>query len=150
MNQKKKEELAWAAGFFDGEGNLCTGTLNDKFKFMFLKLSLHQAGTLEEPPDTLLKFQKALDGLVSVKGPYLRKESPTRKPIWIARAQKHETVIKIIEMLWPWLGEAKRNQALDAMDKVKSYLNDPARRRVGNHYRYTEYGKPTKSGLSGI
>ena len=69
-----KIELAWAAGFFDGEG---TTTLHrhKQNKLGYMRVSVMQF----YDPECLYRFQKAVGGLGHVIGPYKRSSSSAMK-----------------------------------------------------------------------
>ena len=54
----EREELAWAAGFFDGEGSTILTTKTDK-RLGQLSLSVAQSAD----PETLYRFRDAVKGL---------------------------------------------------------------------------------------
>ncbi len=98
----KQTEIAWAAGFFDGEGT--TAVIKAKGRVHFrLSLSITQFD-----PDSLHRFQKAV-GAGRVYGPYGRR--------WSYSAQKAKDVHNILDLLWPYLGNIKRDQANAAIEK---------------------------------
>ena len=102
-----REQLAWAAGFFDGEGYVgcAPSTLQ-------LTLSVGQSGS----PALLERVQAALGGLGSIGGPY--GPYPTkvsRKPVWRLQLNGYEKVQGAIALLWEWLGPVKRAQAKQAL-----------------------------------
>lgn len=81
------EDLAWAAGIFDGEG---TVTWTNGRTRKTLRLSVAQSGSPEIPE----RFQKAV-GLGSVHGPYGPYGTHTRQPQyqWNANgADAHEVI----------------------------------------------------------
>lgn len=96
-------ELAWAAGFFDGEG--CTGLdLDKRSRRSYVRVTVTQVicGPLE-------RFKAAVSGLGRVEGPYPR-PCPTHQPLYRFRACGHEAR-QILGLLWPYLCEPKREQA---------------------------------------
>lgn len=88
-------ELAWAAGFFDGEG--CT-SLKAKRKPC---LSVTQ-----KYPECLQRFQAAL-GLGKIYGPIEQKGNQ----IYIFSIQNARGVDTALSLLWPFLSSIKRAQA---------------------------------------
>ena len=100
--QPNREELAWAAGFFDGEG--CTGYANQHTNKRrgHAYLSVAQA---ERYP--LERFMAAV-GFGAIHGPVLMEN---RKPKWNYRIDSFEKVQTVIALLWTWLGPTKRAQA---------------------------------------
>ena len=102
-------ELAWAAGFFDGEG--CTGLyVSSKGGCNFPKITISQVNRVH-----LERFQRAVGGIGKIYGPYTRKGHPNKRPSYQFQTSKFETCQAIIAMLWPWLGVEKREQARKAM-----------------------------------
>lgn len=93
-------ELAWAAGFFDGEGH--TGLQSKSQKYRYLRLTVGQT-----EPTTLERFQKAV-GYGNITGPYPRKG--TRKDVWVWQTtskKAHEALNRLL----PYLSGPKREQA---------------------------------------
>lgn len=85
-------ELAWAAGFFDGEGciRLARGYPN-----------LHLGQTDRRPLD---RFRAAVGG-GNVTGPYDKRNS---RPMFQWTCYTREEVERIVNLLWPYLSEPKR------------------------------------------
>ena len=105
-------ELAWAAGFFDGEG--CTVayeyTPKDQIKpYRVISLSVSQVNV-----HPLERFHKAIIGLGVINGPFIPKQGQV-KPQYKYRVSGFERVQAIISMLWPWLCDNKRKQARVAL-----------------------------------
>lgn len=103
-----REELAWAAGFFDGEG--C---------FSYVKTARYGVATISQTsPEPLQRFQRAVGGLGKIYGPYEQKahrDRWSRKPQWSFRAQRRDDVQAIAAMLWFKLGTVKRSQAVEVL-----------------------------------
>ena len=101
----KREDLAWAAGFFDGEGCTYLGRLN-RSGTRFAAASISQT-----EPSTLQRFRTAL-GLGTVAGPYgPHPGDKCRSPMWSWRVNSFEETQASIAMLWCWLSTPKRAQA---------------------------------------
>lgn len=96
-------EIAWAAGFFDGEG-CTTAYKNHRFTPM---ASLSQAGP--KPLALLERFRQALGGLGTITGPVLR--NPKHQPIYSWHVTGYENCQAVIAILWKYLGPIKREQA---------------------------------------
>lgn len=101
-----KENIAWAAGFYDGEGSVSCRSNNGN-PHTLLQLSIGQKNDGNEIAETLKKF-KSIVGC----GHIYRK---TRIGIEINQHQffvsKQLDVIKVINLLWPYLSITKKNQA---------------------------------------
>lgn len=109
-----RERLAWAAGFFDGEG--CTIVyIRRKNGYNLPALMVVQANDAaeDEPAQVLRRFAEAIPG-----GSYLRtaKHRPSGwRLTWIYRVAGFERTQHAIALLWPWLSDAKRAQATVAL-----------------------------------
>jgi hypothetical protein len=123
----KNTELAWAAGFFDGEG--CTtitsfksmkkNATDRKRPYCSMRQSIAQVHI--EP---LIRFHQAI-GLGAVRGPYKYKSNKQYHYQWNASGMD---VIKVLDQLWPYLSKIKREQALDKVSNYIQYLKKyPAR-----------------------
>jgi hypothetical protein len=106
-----REELAWAAGFLDGEGCF---SYTEKAGFACVSI----AQTVVFP---LARFRRAV-GVGKIYGPY-RHEHPRRvskKPQWVFRAHRREHVQAIAALLWFKLGPTKRAQATVTLARLSS------------------------------
>jgi hypothetical protein len=116
--QINREELAWAAGFFDGEGTSRATPSRykrgDKVQGVQLHLSIGQCDR-----DVLDRFKKAVLNLGFVYGPYQKKNRD--KPYYAFHSQGFEQTQAIMAMLWPFLSDIKRAQAKKAMITVTEY-----------------------------
>lgn len=120
MSALSHTELAWAAGFWDGEG-CSTGNMDPRpsqeGRFR-LRLSLSQSG--EGAEKILARFQAAVNGLGRVRGPHVRKNPSggVSQPIWVWSTQKFEVAQAVVAMLWPYLSDVKRQQAARILVKA--------------------------------
>lgn len=104
-----REELAWAAGFFDGEGNTCL------IKAAAGERIAVQISSTYQP--ALERFLKAVQ-IGHINGPYQR---GTFKPQWAYRVNSFRKCQAVIAMLWPFLSGEKRAQAAGALSRcIKS------------------------------
>lgn len=105
-------EIAWAAGLFEGEGSLTQsgGSLDVRVKM-----------TDEE---IVRRFEEVI-GYGTVYGPYNYdyRDGIKRKPHWIWVALRYDA-LEVLELLWPWLGERRRAQAL-AIAPIDAILLPP-------------------------
>lgn len=116
-----RERLAWAGGFFDGEGHV--GAAGDKG---YPALSIRQAGSYTQVPEVLPRFRDAVCGLGYIYGPMFDPENLTHLPQWSFESHGLEAVQAILAMLWPWLGPIKRAQFALVLRK---YVDLPMPRR---------------------
>lgn len=107
-------EVAWAAGFFDGEGYVgCSLRLNGSGKrFRRIDVQITQID-----PEVLGRFRDAV-GVGKVYGPYL---SPRRiNPMWKYGIGSAGGVMHVLEVLRPYLCSIKTKQAEEA---IRSFQN---------------------------
>ena len=99
-----REDLAWVAGFFDGEGSFSLRKQCGKYS---ARMAVAQVD-----PEVLEKCRR-VTGLGKVYGPYQFKSRAGSKcqPIYIWQATAFESVQALLAMLWAWLGTKKREQA---------------------------------------
>lgn len=122
-------DLAWAAGFFDGEGCF-TATASNYYETSegrqcrrYLRLSVWQK---HEP--LLLQLQVAL----GVGRIYVQKQRPTSSAgfTWVCNGRE---AFHVANALWPWLGEQKKadfKRALLSVRKTRqNFVRQPQRGR---------------------
>lgn len=95
-----REELAWAAGFFDGEGSTSLSKYRSQPTSPGLAVSIGQIGR-----EALDRFQRAVEGLGRVY------EIRTVPGTYMFRTSKFEHGQAIIGLLWLFLCSVKRDQA---------------------------------------
>jgi hypothetical protein len=93
---KEREILAWAAGFFDGEG--CTTLQKTKAGGKYPVIAV-----VQKDPQLLEKFNQAIGDIGKI---YVRKNG-----VHTLRIFSYTKVKIAIDLLWPWLGEVKKAQA---------------------------------------
>lgn len=103
-------EVAWAAGFFDGEGSASCAAYGqprkDGTRHYRIVLSVSQCGAGPAPAE-LVRFQKVV-GVGSIYGPLHRHAN--WKPMWQWQATSRDDIENTIDQLWPWLCSTKREQ----------------------------------------
>lgn len=104
-----REELAWAAGFFDGEGSIYTsvmGRSNNSSKNIHLDIAqIH--------PFVLERFIRAV-GIGKLYGPYAPKTKNSRQ-YWRYTASGYASCQAVVGLLWNWLSPVKQEQASTAL-----------------------------------
>lgn len=124
-----REQLAWAAGFWDGEG--CCGISNGKSGAVSLYLTISQV-----PREPLDRFARAV-GCGRVSGPFQRSK-PHHQPQYLWRIGSFEYCQAVLAMLWPFLSGPKREQAAAALERVAAYQGE-----LSVRYRYCPKGHDT-------
>jgi hypothetical protein len=106
-------ELAWAAGFFDGEGWV-GGTRHTSSRSVRIYISQTDRFALD-------RFRDAVD-VGTVHGPLINESNRKRgiggKPYWAFRAQRRADIKRVYERIGPWLGPLKRRQFAEAIDRL--------------------------------
>src|SRR6267378_8233467 len=105
-----RHELAWAAGFFDGEGWAA------KNKTRGVQARINQADP-NGVPTVLLRFQAALGGLGRIGGPT---REPERKDLYRWTVSSRGDVELVLQLLEPWLGSVKLMQLSRATGRAVS------------------------------
>lgn len=101
MNQ---EQLAWAAGLFEGEGCLSIQKMGNR--------RVASAAIVHTDIDVLDRFH-CIIGMGRISE---RKTRPRVKPQWTWRISKHMEVVTLIGLLRPWLGVRRTVRALEILD----------------------------------
>lgn len=109
----KDIELAWAAGFFDGEGSV--GCYH-KVHRNTMEIRIHIAQT---DPYVLWRFYDAV-GFGNVTGPYTR--NPKHSPQWAYQLGRLSEIKSVFLLLEPYLSPVKIEQFVKAID-VKVLAN---------------------------
>jgi hypothetical protein len=103
------ERLAWAGGFFDGEG--CFSRCGDGLN----------ARITHTDPVLLDQFRSTVT-IGKIYGPYApHKTSFGKKPQYVFTVSGFERVQALLAMLWPNLGSAKRTKAMSLLDHHLTY-----------------------------
>lgn len=118
-----REELAWCAGFIDGEGSFLISGSNCP------TLSVPQSG-----PAAPVILQRVIDAL-GLGGTVRqhRRRQPHHQQAYRVTITGFERFQAAVVRLWPWLTEPKRQQALEALARYHAQWMPPgARRRLLN------------------
>ncbi len=132
-----RHELAWAAGFFDGEGWAA------KNKTRGVQARINQADS-NGVPAVLFRFQAALGGLGRIRGPTLE---PERKDIYRWVVSSRGDVEVLLQLLKPWLGPVKLLQLSRATGRAVSAA---ATARGDDHWRAWASGLFDGEGCSSL
>jgi hypothetical protein len=121
-------ELAWAAGFFDGEGSVSRmypsrnkrnkkGEQYPSGEKGYMQIQVAQR---EDNAEVLHRFAAAV-GVGSVRGPYgpYKGASINAKPYYLFGVYT-KTAEAVLDAIWPWLSSRKRADALAAGYPEKS------------------------------
>jgi hypothetical protein len=93
-----REQLAWCAGFFDGEGTCGFYKHRNRGQLQLVVGQIHEA--------PLQRLKSAL-GVGNINGPYSYKN---RRPISFFRVGKPDEFLTVMSALWPWLSRPKKDQ----------------------------------------
>ena len=105
-------ELAWAAGFFDGEGSFAASRSST---WRVISASIPQS-SLDGIPETLIRFQRAV-GRGTISGPKPQHNAWSKLPRYRWSSSSLGDVEATVHMLWSHLSAAKRQQALAALER---------------------------------
>lgn len=96
------EEIAWAAGLFEGEGCF-TGASRGRF---CMKMSMCDE-------EVIRRFHRTV-GMGGVSGPHKPTGLGTLMH-WEWRSERFEHMQAIVAMFWPWLSTRRRNRAAEVL-----------------------------------
>lgn len=130
-----REELAWAAGFFDGEGS--TGFRRQHKRAGQMRLSISQVDRR-----SLDRFRAAVGEIGSVLGPYHKRYGANGvRSIYDFSTASFEKVQAIVALLWTWLGAAKREQAREVLLAFRA-IEQERQTRCRRGHLYTGQTRP--------
>lgn len=122
MISLNREELAWAAGFYEGEGCISSD------KTLRPRIFIHQVG--REPLD---KFRDVV-GCGMVRGPYGPPVgSPNRQPIHSYELEGFTDVQALVAMIWSWLSERRQRQAVEILNRYLTRVLKPNKNASKTH-----------------
>jgi hypothetical protein len=110
-----RENLAWAAGIFEGEGSIFVHPV--KKNSVYLKISMTDE-------DVLRKFH-AIVGLGTICGPYRRLDY---KPQWQWACAGGKQVQALLAAFWCFLGDRRKSKAVEAINRISTL--QPYRRKA--------------------
>lgn len=116
------EELAWAAGLFDGEGSTSLERHQTHEGYFVIESSVTQSSNTGVP-EVLSRFQGALGGVGKIYGPY--EQDGARELVYRWKAYGLQRVELLVSQLLPWLGAIKRAQAETSLSVVRSQSTLP-------------------------
>ena len=108
------EELAWAAGLFDGDGSTCFerhGTRSDYRRADMAVTQTSRTGV----PEVLTRFHSTV-AVGHINGPY--GGTARWEPVYRWKAHRLIDVQRVARVVWPWLGTVKRGQASSVITVV--------------------------------
>lgn len=121
-NVWNREDLAWAAGFVDGEGNIRLSTTKsrktDQRQYCHIVLSVAQCDRR-----VLDKLQGVLH-MGTVYGPYKAKRN-NHRDFYRFTTHSFEESQCAIGLLWNWLGCVKRDQATNSITAYHKFNARP-------------------------
>ena len=115
-----REELAWAAGFCDGEGSFHVDLKGFKRGKRGKPNPRFEIGQIE--PFILERFRAAVGFANPINGPYNNTKNDAKRPAapaFVYGVSGFENVQMLLILLWPWLGPTKREQALRTLNRVR-------------------------------
>jgi hypothetical protein len=109
------EELAWAGGFFDGEGSTYLEKHRTHPGYFYPVLYVPQSAEIGIAPE-LLRLKSAMNGIGNISG--VRQDGPDWTPYRRWRVVTPLKVQAALHLLWPFIGEVKRAQAQRVMKTI--------------------------------
>ena len=116
------EELAWAGGFFDGEGSTYLEKHRTHAGYLVPRLYVPQVAEVGIAAE-LQRLKAALGGLGAISG--LRRGKGKSKPYRRWRVSAPVDVHLGLHLLWPFIGHVKRTQAQCVLHVIDSQPDLP-------------------------
>ena len=116
------EELAWAGGFFDGEGSTYPEKHRTHVGYFVPRLYVPQSADIGIAVE-LTRLKSALGGLGTISG--LRPAKGSRKAYRRWRVSAPTDVQLGLHLLWPFIGGVKRAQAQGVLQVIHSQPDLP-------------------------
>jgi hypothetical protein len=110
-------ELAWCAGFFDGEGSTCLQRKGG-WRELWVQVPQSELSTLE-------RFQRAVGGRGKIGGPWQPKYAGS-KPTYRLDFRGYREAQFVLALLWRFLSEPKRQQATVCLVEAAAYFKERA------------------------
>lgn len=112
MFELNKEEIAWAAGFFEGEGCFFYSVKSQSYRVQIPQMQ-------REP---LVRFDKIVGGIGRLKGP-----KPSNG-IYYYDITSFQGAQFVVCLFWKWLSPWRKNQALTMLKGASRKLLEPGLR----------------------
>lgn len=108
-------ELAWAAGFYEGEG--CIYAMKHR---RIYRPAIHVSQSSDNGmPYVLIRFQSAVGNIGSLYSrPIGYNNAYNKTPMYMFWTTKYDEVQLVINLLWPFLGVVKRGQIRRVYDRL--------------------------------
>lgn len=113
MHQWSREDLAWAAGFLEGEGSFRVGR-STKNKRIYKVLDVSAVQVEREPLEKML----SIFPFGKIYGPYTHSGKGTRLPHYRFVANRFERAQAVIAAVWPWLSTKRKAQCKAALTEI--------------------------------
>jgi hypothetical protein len=128
-------DIAWAAGFFDGEGST---TLYSKPRKSMDTVRIPVMSITQVNRTTLERFQRIVFELGRLYGPYYRKKG---KPQHLWRTTKLADAQAVASLLWKFLTPEKQAQITRSFAAYKQSISSGRLCWAGLHQKPRRYGK---------
>jgi hypothetical protein len=113
---RTREEIAWAAGLFEGEGCIAYAeqiTSGKRYGYPRVSLAMTDLDVLEH-------FKQVLGfGNITPQ----RRYAAHHKPSWVWSAAGFQWSQALVAMFWPWLGNRRRSRAIDVLTRPVGRLS---------------------------
>lgn len=106
-------QLAWAAGFFDGEGTVGADKDPRTRRYRAINMEIPQSSA-DGVPDVLVRFREIV-GVGNISGPHEPRSPWSRLPRYRWLSGGLDNAETVAALIWPWLGTVKRAQFENAM-----------------------------------
>jgi hypothetical protein len=113
----RDQEIAWAAGLFEGEGCICAGRNDDAFGGITWIATLSMSDE-----DVVRRFHDAVGGIGRVHN---SDRHDGRKPLTNWRCAKQEDLLAFLALMLPYMGTRRLARALQCLDDLFKMSRKP-------------------------
>jgi hypothetical protein len=135
--ERSDEWLAWAAGFYDGEGSVYLLDHRSHDGFHIAEMAITQSSS-SAAPEVLRRFA-AITNRGHINGPYQQKDA--NRDVYRLKVVVYEEIEGVLDTIRPWLGPVKRAQAAAVLEVIRSQPKLPrGRPEWGNRKTHCIHG----------
>src|SRR5207302_5089690 len=125
---RRSIDVAWAAGFFDGEGSVWVNDDPMTGSSRAIEMEIPQSGATGVP-EALSRFLRIV-AVGRISGPHQPTDPWARLPKYRWKSGGMANVETLAALLWPWLGPVKRAQFENAMRLRRASMKRPPDRQA--------------------
>lgn len=105
-----REEIAWLAGIFEGEGHC---------RIQIVKNRPYPQVIVDMTDEDIIRRLHSVSGVGRIKGPFQPKP-PAKKPRWTWYVTRGVDAKAFLEAILPWMGDRRINQIENVLQQIQT------------------------------